>query len=130
MESDELKNLLAKATPGPHQVSGVRMSQAPKLGSDARFLTVGPDEDAVALVFYDMNTGRGHHDAKLYSAAPDLAAEVLALRERETLLVDALKKITEIDFAGSCCGCGEDDGFNAIQYVARAALSETQGGGK
>jgi hypothetical protein len=48
---------------------------------------IGPDGDAAAAVFYDMRTGRGFNDARLYAAAPDLhriateqAAEIARLR--------------------------------------------------
>jgi hypothetical protein len=84
--TDTTKDLLARLvgfTPGPHQVSGVRAKQAPKLSEHARFLTIGPDDDAVALVFFDMKTGRGHMDAKLYAAAPDLHRELSASLARE-----------------------------------------------
>jgi hypothetical protein len=53
-------------------VSGVRHSGDLKIGRDARLHAVGPDGDAVAMVFYDMKTGRGLKDARLIAAAPDL----------------------------------------------------------
>jgi hypothetical protein len=96
--TETTKDLLARLvgfTPGPHQVSGARAKQAPKLGEHARFLTIGPDDDAVALVFFDMKTGRGHMDAKLYAAAPDLhrivteqQAEIERLRAALSALMD------------------------------------------
>ncbi len=60
----KLETLSQRATQGPWQVDGVRQTQC-KLGPDARFHGVGPDGDAVAMVFYDMKTGRGFVDAKL-----------------------------------------------------------------
>ncbi|HYI40028.1 MAG TPA: hypothetical protein VE053_06890 [Allosphingosinicella sp.] len=60
-------------TTGPWQVSGVRLSYAPRIGVDTRLLQVGPDDDILALVFFDMRTARGQSDAHLIAAAPDLA---------------------------------------------------------
>jgi len=98
--TETTKDLLARLvgfTPGPHQVSGARAKQAPKLGEHARFLTIGPDDDAVALVFFDMKTGRGHMDAKLYAAAPDLhrivtdqQAEIERLRAALTAMIESV----------------------------------------
>lgn len=59
-------------TPGDWFVSGVRLTSAPKIGPDTRLLTVGPEGDGLALVFFDMKTGRGHVDARLIAAAPDM----------------------------------------------------------
>jgi hypothetical protein len=61
-----------KHTPGPWQLAGARHSGDLQIGPDTRLLMVGPDEDAVAAVFFDMKTGRGHNDAQLIAAAPDL----------------------------------------------------------
>jgi hypothetical protein len=68
-----------KHTPGPWQVSGVRIKVAPKIGADTRLINVGPDGDHVAMVFFDMDTGRGWNDARLIAAAPDLLAALEAL---------------------------------------------------
>lgn len=59
-------------TPGPWQVAGCRHSGDLKIGRDTRLHAVGPDGDAVAMVFYDMKTGRGLKDARLIAAAPEL----------------------------------------------------------
>jgi hypothetical protein len=75
-------------TPGPHSVSGTRHSGDLKIGANTRLHMIGPDGDPVAAVFYDMRTGRGFNDARLYAAAPDLhriateqAAEIARLRD-------------------------------------------------
>jgi hypothetical protein len=63
---------MSKHTPGPWALSGTRLSYAPGISSDTRLLQVGPDGDTLALVFFDMQTGRGHKDARLIAAAPEL----------------------------------------------------------
>jgi hypothetical protein len=98
-------------TKGPWQVSGCRHSGDLKIGRDTRLHAVGPDGDAVCMVFYDMKTGRGLRDARLIAAAPMLlegaqdtvgALKLLrtGLRERapETLgVIDA--HISELEYA-------------------------------
>lgn len=59
-------------TPGPWQVAGARHSGDLKIGQNTRLHMVGPDNDAVAAVFFDMRTGRGFSDARLIAAAPEL----------------------------------------------------------
>ena len=66
-------------TPGPWQVSGTRHSGDLRIGRDTRLHAVGPDEDAVAMVFYDMKTGRGLKDARLIAAAPDMLNAIRAV---------------------------------------------------
>lgn len=63
---------MAQHTPGPWQVSGVRATRAPEIGSQTRLLNVGPEGDYLAMVFFDMQTGRGQADARLIAAAPDM----------------------------------------------------------
>ena len=92
--TETTQDLLARLTgftPGPHQVSGVRHTGDLKVGPDTRLHMIGPDDDTVAAVFYDMKTGRGLKDAHLYAAAPDLhriateqAAEIDALKAMPT----------------------------------------------
>jgi hypothetical protein len=67
-------------TPGRWQVSGVRLTYAPRIGRDTRLLQVGPDGDVLALVYFDMRTARGQADARLIAAAPQLL-EVAELAE-------------------------------------------------
>lgn len=62
----------AAFTLGTWQVSGVRLANAPRISKDTRFLQVGPDGDPLALIFFDMQTGRGQADAHLIAASPDL----------------------------------------------------------
>lgn len=50
-------------------------------------------------------------------------ALVIGLKDQIDALREALGKITEIEFAGSCCGCGKDDGFDEVQKLASAALA-------
>lgn len=88
--TEELEALLEKATKGPWQVSGRRHSGDLKLGPNTRLHFVGPDEDGVAGVFFDMETGLGFIDAKLISLSPTLAAEVIRLREAAAALIARL----------------------------------------
>jgi len=67
---------MAEHTPGPWQVSGTRHSGDLKIGRDTRLHAVGPDGDALAMVFFDMKTGRGFADARLIAAAPDMHAAI------------------------------------------------------
>jgi hypothetical protein len=80
-DTDALARLLKGAADGPWSVSGVRHAGILKIGDDTRLHFVGPDGDSVAGVFFDMKTGRGWEEARLISLAPELAAEVIALRE-------------------------------------------------
>lgn len=50
--------------------------------------------------------------------------EYSAMKSETKRLRDALKKIGTVEFAGSCCGCGSDKGFDEVQEIASAALSE------
>jgi hypothetical protein len=59
-------------TPGPWHVSGIRHSGDLRIGPDTRLHAVGPDGDAVCMVFFDMETGTGWFDARLIASAPDL----------------------------------------------------------
>ena len=61
-----------KSTKISWQVSGVRHKGDLRIGPNTRLHMVGPDEDAVCAVFYDMQTGRGWKEAKLISAAPEM----------------------------------------------------------
>lgn len=45
----------------------------------------------------------------------DDVGEIRRLRE-------ALKQITTVEFAGNCCGCGGDEGFDEVQKIATSAL--------
>lgn len=61
-------------TPGPWTVSCMRLTTAPALGRDTRLLEVGPSEERLALVYFDMKTGLGQADARLVAAAPEMLA--------------------------------------------------------
>ena len=81
-------------TLGPWAVSGVRLTSFPRIGRDCRLLQVGPDGDRLALVFFDMQTGRGQADARLIAGAPELLAcvsDVLTECDRSQRLSFALQ---------------------------------------
>lgn len=98
LTTQELVELLGRATKGPWQVSGIRHSGDLKIGRDARLHMVGPDDDAVAAVFYNMQTGLGFADAQLIALSPDLAQEVIALRkELQAALGHMLNAVIDLE---------------------------------
>jgi cell division protein FtsB len=82
-----------KHTPGPWQVSGMRHNGDLKIGIRTRLHFVGPDNDAVAAVFFDMDTGKGLADAHLIAKAPTLHSENAKLRTR----IAELEKIVSFE---------------------------------
>lgn len=89
MTTDELKALLAKATRGPWKW---RLKDGPEWFLSPGILKVeGGMTDGTPMG--DM-TDRAN--ARLIAMAPDLAAEVIALREQKARLVDALKPFAAI----------------------------------
>lgn len=100
-----LREAAEAATPGPWQLSGIRHTSAPALGRDTRLLQVGPDGDGLAMVFFDMQTGKGHPDARFIALAnpaaiiallDTLAAERAARERAEAMLGDAAEQIAEL----------------------------------
>lgn len=69
-------------TPGPWTVSCMRLTIAPALGRDTRLLEVGPSEERLALVYFDMKTGLGQADARLIAAAPEMLEALTALQRQ------------------------------------------------
>lgn len=101
-------------TPGPWQVSGVRHSGDLKLGRDARLHAVGPDGDAVAMVFYDMKTGKGLKDAKLIAAAPEM------LQVLQDLFVTGASGV-QVIFGGNPIAC------NTLEARCREVIAKAAG---
>lgn len=121
--TSQLEAMLASATPGPWQASGVRHKGDLKIGNQTRLIMVGPDCDCVAGVFFDMQTGRGHTDAKLLAAAPTITAELIAARKRIASLEDALVGIKR---AGGARMLSYGDEHSYYYHTAHAALDATQ----
>ncbi len=94
--TQDLAALVAQATPGPWAVEGVRHSGDLKIGPNTRLHFVGPDDDAVAAVFFDMKTGQGLPDAKLIAMAPDLARTVLEQQAEIARLTAKLAAAVEV----------------------------------
>lgn len=114
MTTDELKALLAETTPGPWNW---RLEDGPKW-----FLSPG-----VLKVEGGMTDGTPMGDAidranaSLIALAPTLAAEVIALREREARLVDAAKGLLFAHDHGN----GLEGWHNTFERM-RAALAEIE----
>ena len=87
-----LKEALALMTPGVWQLAGTRHSGNLHIGKDTRLLAIGPDGDAVAMVFFDMQTSRGHTDAVgivlLHNSADAMIARIEALEAENARLRD------------------------------------------
>ena len=98
-----------KHTPGPWTVSCIRLTTAPAFGPDIRLLEVGPSEDRLALVYFDMKTGLGQADARLIAAAPDLLA---ALKTADDYLA--------LNGANS-------DKWRDIRVIIQAAIAKAEG---
>lgn len=79
----KLRALAEKATPGPWSVSGMRMNLARLRGGEAH--SVGPDGDAVALVFYEAKHHAQHWADARFIAAVNPAAVLALLNERDAL---------------------------------------------
>lgn len=80
---DDLKKLMAEATPGPWFVSGVRfkMNRSEWHGIMS-YNEAKKQDDNVCLVGYDPRTGEGHADARLIVAAVNALPELLAMARR------------------------------------------------
>ena len=92
-----LKSLLTRATMIPWQVSGTRHPSL-KLGKNVQLHAIGPDDDAVAMVFYDTDTGQGFADAQLIVEAINTLPDLIVATERlETLSRAAKPFLMEIN---------------------------------
>lgn len=93
---DDLKKLMAEATPGPWFVSGVRfkMNRSEWHGIMS-YNEAKKQDDNVCLVGYDPRTGEGHADARLIVAAVNALPELLALREENERLREVLAVLVE-----------------------------------
>lgn len=73
---EELRPVSDAATAGPWQVNGVR-GRFTSLNPAGEFHSIGPDADAVAVVFFDKQSGLGFMDAKFIVAAINFARKAL-----------------------------------------------------
>jgi hypothetical protein len=123
----------AEHTALPWQLSGTRLTTAPTIGKDTRLLQIGPDGDVLALVFFDMKTGRGFADAKLIVAAvnerPMLLSRIRELEEAIKALMDAGTYLLAVQANKKLVGAANNK-FMAALDIARAALQPAQEGAK
>ncbi len=125
----DLRKLLDDATPGPWAVDstsnhvGMREISGPSL--TCRGFTIATDVDYRRAALIEA-------DARLIALAPQLAAEVISLREREARLVEALrwmgaernKQMRTADYHGDdcrCYRCAEDAVFAALAEIEKEA---------
>jgi hypothetical protein len=111
MTTDELSKLLHKTTPGPWAVGESRHGGRYKLVNHS----VGPGficEVQIPTVGSDLDYAKGDALCHLIALAPDLAAELIALRSAAYAMAEALKLVICFEYLPLEMG---DD--------ARAALS-------
>ena len=100
MTTDELKALLDGATPGPWEaVLDVFWRVYVADGGDYAGQCVGDMNESAAMwrsPSDEQPDDFAEANARLIALAPDLLAEVIALRERQARLVEALREATEI----------------------------------
>jgi hypothetical protein len=144
MKTDELKKLVETATPGPwtghkmiHQDHGGPMTpeeigeyvcNSVKLGDPSRFLFVsGKHADGRSCdVCHTGNGPRGPYNTALIAAAPDLAREVIALREAAWKAAETYKDAEKaLEAWADCFPYDDDEGERAAQDAERA-LDQTK----
>ena len=115
MTTDELKALLAETTPGPWRYQR-QNSHDPQVTSDfGGIADVGGYVEPCPANKHDIA------NARLIAQAPALAAEVIALREREARLVDAAKGLLFAHDHGN----GLEGWHNTFERM-RAALAKIE----
>ena len=130
MKTSELKELIERATPGPwkndvwrypgsDEYKIVQREDAVVTGKDFLIATMNSDNNQGQNPF-TIDWATANTNAALIALAPDLAAEVIRLREREKVLVDALRGMV------ASYGFQFHTGSVALRN-ARAALTDTEG---
>jgi hypothetical protein len=130
MTTDELKALLDGATPGPWEaVLDVFWHVYVADGGDYAGQCVGDMNESAAMwrsPSDEQPDDFAEANARLIAQAPALAAELIALREREARLVEALREIaTDPRDTSICIGDGWDFYTDTVNF-ARAVLSEIE----
>ena len=133
MTIDELKKLLSETTPGPWEpILDVFWRVYVADGGDYAGQCVGDMNESAAMwrsPSDEQPDDFAEANARLIAMAPDLAAEVIALREREARLVEALREARE---AAHSVAHSEYDGvwnetdFSNFTPLADAALAEIE----
>ena len=113
---DEIERDAETGTPGPWQVDGTRHTGDLKMGPNARLHFVGPDDDGVAAVFFDMKTGVGFTDARRIARVPDLERIALAVNELAEVAYLALSLIDQDNLEAKA-------GWDALDIAATTALT-------
>lgn len=127
MTTDELKALLDGATPGPWEaVLDVFWRVYVADGGDYAGQCVGDMNESAAMwrsPSDEQPDDFAEANARLIALAPDLLAEVIALRERQARLVEALREIEGIASPGMWV-----PQYQHCVDVARTALAEIENG--
>lgn len=136
MTTDELKALLAGATPGPWEaVLDVFWRVYVADGGDYAGQCVGDMNESAAMwrsPSDEQPDDFAEANARLIAMARDLLAEVIVRREREARLVEALrwmgaarnKQMRTADYHGDdcrCYRCAEDAVFAALAEIEKEA---------
>jgi hypothetical protein len=94
MTTDELKKLVENATPGPWSLSAETCHSGRMSGT---YLRVWDDDlNAICAEEYGAHNDGGSANMRLIAAAPDLAREVIALREAAGSVIEEASDYDEL----------------------------------
>jgi hypothetical protein len=127
MKTDELKKLVEAATPGPWKADkySVNAATVDDYGNSRETITQG----GCGCCNSDIDGVWRKEDARLIAAAPDLAREVIALREAAEAAAKVGEKTVDSMCEGFCDDLPTRDIFNALMDMdcgvcrLRAALA-------
>lgn len=122
VDIDKLKELVSRASSLPWQMSGSRSRRPITLGRDTSTHSIGPDGDAVAIVFHNDKTGLGFIDGKLIEAAVNALPALIAKAERVDAMTEVVRAVEEVAKGGADTVAFLVE-LNRIANLARNALS-------
>ncbi|WP_449043770.1 hypothetical protein [Paracoccus versutus] len=110
LSTDDLKSLLAEATPGPWEIVSLSGYGSPF----SIRMAYRPHDPSTPATHYGVQSVRRREDARLIAHAPDLAAEMIRLREALRGMValydsdDGTRNLPEVVAARAALTSGED----------------------